>query len=81
MKMSYYSFNRERLLKNAWDKITIKEENKKLLSTIVEMQKKISIETCQKRKRIKKGNIKEKDTMNIKGISKELLCFKKYFTV
>ena len=43
--------------------ITIKEENKRLLIKKREEKiQEISIETCQKRKRIKKGNIKEKDT-------------------
>ena len=35
--MSFYWFNREKLLKNAWDKYhnTIKEENKRLLSIML----------------------------------------------
>ena len=36
--MSYYWFNRKKLLKNAWDKYHNKEGNKKLLSTIEKMQ-------------------------------------------
>ena len=47
---------------------TIKEENKKLLIIMLltkkhyEKMQEISTETCQKRKSIKKGNIKGKDT-------------------
>ena len=36
--MRYCWFNREKLLKNAWDKYAMKEDNKKLLSTIEDMQ-------------------------------------------
>ena len=66
--MNYYWFNRKTLLKMHWINITIKEKNKKLLNIVLlikrflEKMQGISIETCQKRKRIKKGNIKGKDT-------------------
>ena len=33
--MSYSWFNREKLLKNSWDNITIKEENKRLLNIML----------------------------------------------
>ena len=48
--------------------ITIKEENKRLLSIMLlikkplEKMQEISIETCQRKKRIKKENIKGRDT-------------------
>ena len=66
--MNYYWFNRKTLLKLHWINFTIKEKNKKLLSIVLlikrflEKMQGISIETCQKRKRIKKGSIKGKDT-------------------
>ena len=70
--MSYYWFNREKLLKNAWDKYHNKggkqkaakyhAANQEVLRKDARIVIIISIENCQKRKRIKKGNIKEKDT-------------------
>ena len=66
--MSYYWFNRENILNDAWDKYHDKEGKKRLLSITLRIEKfkekmqEVSIETRQGKKKIKKGNIKEKDT-------------------
>ena len=61
--MSYYWFNK--LLKNAWDKYRNKVGKQKAAeyyrNNVDLIRLEASIEICQKRRRIKKGNIKEKD--------------------
>ena len=56
--MSYYWFNREKILKNAWDKYLNKGGKQKAAKYYADNQKAsrevLSIKTCQRRKRIKK---------------------------
>ena len=65
--MSYYSFKREKKLKNGRNKYRNEGGKEKLLSIILiikkfqEKMQEINIETCQKRKKKRKGNIKETD--------------------
>ena len=64
--MSYHCFNLETLLKNVWNKYQNKGEKQKAAKYYAANQEVLredsSIETCQRRKRLKRGNIKGKDT-------------------
>ena len=67
--MSDYWFNREKLLKNAWDKYHNKGGKQKAAKyyaanqEVLRQDAKINIKTCQRWKIIKKkGNIKGKGT-------------------
>ena len=65
--MSYYWFNREKLLKKAWDKHHNKGGKQKATkyyrrnADLIKFQAKISIRNCQRKRRMKKESIKEKD--------------------
>ena len=58
--MSYYWFNRAKLFKNRWNKYHNKGRKQNLLNfillikTSLEKMQEISIETCYRKKRIKK---------------------------
>ena len=67
--MIYYWFNREKLLKNAWDKYHNKGEEQKAANYYRNHADLIRIEARNKYKHVsekeknkKKGNIKKKDT-------------------
>ena len=66
--MSYYWFNREKLLKNVWNKYHSKGGKQKAAKyyaanqEVLREDERKSIETCQKRENIKKGNIKGNTT-------------------
>ena len=82
--MSCYWFNREKLLKNAWDKYHNnggKEKTAKYYAAnqegLIQDARNKYINLLKKTKD-KKGNIKEKDTtLTLKAIPKELLWLKK----
>ena len=66
--MIYFWFNREKLLKNTWDKYHNKGGKQRAAeyyrknADLIRYEARNKYKTCQKNKRIKKGNIKEKDT-------------------
>ena len=59
--MSYYWCNRKKLLKNAWEKQRAPEYYRKN-SSLIRLEARNKYKNLSERKRIKKENIKEKDT-------------------
>ena len=66
--MSYYWFNREKLLKNAWDKYHNKGDTEKAAeyyrknSDLIRLEARNKYRSLPKKEKNKKRNIKEKDT-------------------
>ena len=66
--MSYYWFNREKLLRNAWDKYHNKvgkqeaAEYYRKNSDLIRLEARNKYRNLSEKKKNEKGNIKEKDT-------------------